>query len=225
MAKRKDIIEDGFNSELVETALFDGILEIPCIEKPSKLIIPEAVIPFSERKKTKDFSEFIVFYEYDEKFGDILSFPNSYLAEIKQFEGMVSLDCSLYRDMPLTAQIANTYRNRSIGYFFQKHGIYVIPNVRWGDERSYTTSTLPEKFAFLGIPKHSIVSVGTYGAMLGKENRKYFRQGLEAMIKELEPEVVLVYGCMPNDVFGDFMDKTQFVHFVDWTSSRRRRGK
>jgi len=25
--------------------------------------------------------------------------------------------------------------------------------VRWGDERSYTTRKLPEKFAFLGLPK------------------------------------------------------------------------
>ena len=56
--------------------------------------------------------------------------------------------------------------NRAVGCYLQSHGVYVIPNVRWGDERSYTTVELPEKFAFLGVPKNSIVSIGTYGRPL-----------------------------------------------------------
>jgi hypothetical protein len=123
--------------------------------------------------------------------------------------------------MPLNLQIANTYMNRAIGHYLQLHGIYVIPNVRWGDERSYTTSILPEKFAFVGLPKHSIVSVGTYGCIQGKENKHYFREGLIAMLDELEPEYVLIYGSMPDAIFGDIVDRTNFVHFRDWTSKMR----
>ena len=67
--------------------------------------------------------------------------------------------------MPLAIQITNIYRNRAIGYCFQKHGVYVIPCVRWGDERTYTTKFLPEEIAFLGVEKHSIEIVETeYGA-------------------------------------------------------------
>ena len=95
-------------------------------------------------------------------------------------------------------QILNVYRNRAIGHSLQKQGAYVITNVRWGDERSYTTDVLPEKFAFLGAPKNSVVSVGTYGCVQSKENKYYFREGLEAILDELTPEVVLVYGSMPT---------------------------
>ncbi|MBQ8094277.1 MAG: DUF4417 domain-containing protein [Clostridia bacterium] len=48
--------------------------------------------------------------------------------------------------------------NRAIGHHLQQNGLYVVPNIRWGDERSYTTSVLPEKVAFLGVEKHCIVS-------------------------------------------------------------------
>ena len=82
----------------------------------------------------------------------------------------------------------------------QSKGIYVIPNVRWGDERTYTTKFLPEKIAFKGIQKNSIVSIGAYGQIQNKVNRYYFLQGLNEMIKELEPKVVLVYGKLPEEI-------------------------
>ena len=82
---------------------------------------------------------------------------------------------------------------------------------------------LPEKFAFLGVPKHSIVSIGTYGCIKSHENKVYFRNGLSAMLDELEPEVVLVYGGMPEFIFGDFKNRTHFVNYPDWTSTKRRR--
>ena len=125
--------------------------------------------------------------------------------------------------MPLCLQIANTYMSRAVGHYFQSQGLYVIPNVRWGDERSYTTIELPERFAFLGIEKHSIVAISTYGCIRGKENKHYFREGLEAMIECLEPEVILVYGAMPDSVFCPFYNKSQFVHYTDWISSKRKK--
>lgn len=125
--------------------------------------------------------------------------------------------------MPLVLQIANTYMNRAIGHYLQSKGLYIIPNIRWGDERSYTTIELPEKFAFLGVPKHSIVSIGTYGCIKSKENKIYFTEGLEAMLEELEPEVVLVYGGMPDSIFAKVKDRAKFVHYPDWTSIQKRR--
>ncbi len=124
--------------------------------------------------------------------------------------------------MPLTLQIANTYFNRAVGHFLQSNGLYVIPNIRWGDERSYSLSILPEKFAFLGVDKHSIVAVSTYGCIRSRENRFYFEEGLRAMLIELEPEIVLVYGAMPDSVFGSYKHMTQFVNYPDWISSKRR---
>ncbi len=215
----KNSFDEGFNLELVETAFFDGILEIPKIEPPKKIFIPPNMIPFSKRNRTKDFSECVVFYEHDINFADIVRKPEDFVEDLLRFSAVVTPDNSLYRDAPLIVQIANVYRNRAIGHYLQKNGAYVITNIRWGDERSYTTDFLPEKFAFLGAPKNSIVSVGTYGCIRGKDNKYYFREGLEAMLDELTPEVVLVYGSMPKSIFSpDIKCKTNFVRYPDWIS-------
>ena len=123
--------------------------------------------------------------------------------------------------MPLAAQVTNIYRSRAIGYYFQKHGVYVVPCVRWGDERTYTTKFLPEKIAFLGIEKHSIVSIGTYGQLKNTVNRYYFEKGLDSMMETLEPEIVLVYSKMPQEI-KDKYPLTNFVEYEDWTSIMRK---
>lgn len=220
---RKSIIDDGFNSELVEEAFFDGILEIPSLEAPDELKIPSKMIPFSERNRSSDFSECLVFYEHDIQFSDVLRTPERFLKDFSRFPEIVSLDNSVYRDSPLLVQIANVYRSRAIGHYFQKNGLYLIPNVRWGDERSYTTEYLPEKFAFLGLPKHSIISIGTYGCIATKEDKFYFKQGLTAMLDTLKPEIILVYGRMPDCIFSEFKSQYHFKQYPDRISSMRKK--
>ena len=150
----------------------------------------------------------------------MLSNPDDYVKKIYKYQGFITPDCSVYRDMPLAIQITNIYRNRAIGYYMQSKGIYVIPNVRWGDERTYTTKFLPEKIAFKGIQKKSIVSIGAYGQNQNKVNRYYFLQGLDETIKELEPKVVLVYGKLPDEVKEQYK-KVKFVEYQDYTSLMR----
>lgn len=218
---KKSVIDAGFSPYLVEKAMFDGTLQMPRIVKPESIVIPEALIPFTQRRSTKDCREFVHFYEYDEKFASVMTATNKYLNELRQFRGVISPDCSLYTDMPLVVQMANTYMNRAVGSFLQSQGIYVIPNVRWGDERSYTCKYFPDKFAFLGVDKNSIVSIGTYGCIRGKDNKRRFHKGLEAMLEELTPQAVVVYGTMPEDVFSDYYSCTNFYRFNDWISDRK----
>ncbi|MEE3393617.1 MAG: DUF4417 domain-containing protein [Lachnospiraceae bacterium] len=135
---------------------------------------------------------------------------------------IITPDCSLYIDAPLCVQIADIYLNRAVGHYLQKQGLYVIPNIRWGDERTYTDQLLGEKVAFQGVDKHSIVAVGTYGQIKSADSKRYFREGLLAMLDELEPKVVLVYGPMPNKLFGDLFDRTHFVQYPDWISRMKR---
>jgi hypothetical protein len=80
---------------------------------------------------------------------------------------------------------------------------------------------LPECFAFLGIPKHSIVSIGTYGCIQGADNTRHFRDGLIAMLDHLEPEIVLVYGSMPKRIFASVADRTRFIQYPDWISFKK----
>ena len=71
--------------------------------------------------------------------------------------------------------------------------------------------------AFQGVDKHSIVSIGTYGQIKSSESKRYFREGLIAMLDELEPRVVLVYGAMPDTIFHGLETRTEFVQYLDWT--------
>ena len=72
--------------------------------------------------------------------------------------------------------------------------------------------------AFFGVDKGSVVSIGSYGCVKTGDEKRHFRAGLEAMLNCIEPEAVLVYGSMPEDVFRDFESSTEFVHHPDWTT-------
>lgn len=222
---QKCIIDDGFRPDLVDGAYFDGIFEIPHVPGPKDIIIPDRLVPFTKRTHHGTEKEFIVFYEHDIKFRDILTSTDNYLDEFRVFTGIVNPDCSLYRDMPLTLQVSNTYMSRAVGYHLWKKGFYSVPNIRWGDERSYTTCLFPEPFAFQGADKHSIVSIGTYGCIRGAENKYHFKNGLSAMLKYLEPQVVLVYGPMPEEIFAEYLGVAQFIRFDDWTTIKKSANK
>lgn len=57
--------------------------------------------------------------------------------------------------------------------------------------------------------------------MKSKEERFQFRSGLIEMLNELEPIIVLVYGAIPDDVFDGLRDKTHFINYRDWTSTKK----
>ena len=221
-AKNAASLSDGCNPELVKGAEFDGAFEIPVIKKPKKLIVPDLLVPFSKVDRVNSKACAVCEYENDIEFKDLLVHPDEYVALFKQYQGFISPDCSVYRDMPLAVQITNIYRSRAIGYYFQKHGVYVIPCVRWGDERTYSTKILPERIAFLGVEKHSIVSVGSYGQLKDKVNRYFFEAGMDAMMETLEPDIVLVYSQMPDAIETKYPD-TQFVEYPDWIELVRKK--
>lgn len=214
--KIENLVDEGFRVSLVETAFFDGKFEIPHIDAPQNIIIPTGMVPFSLRERSYDYNDFVCFYEHDVNFREILTNTENYVDDLLRYPGIITPDCSLYIDAPLCVQIADIYLNRAVGHYLQKQGIYVIPNIRWGDERTYTSDELGEKVAFQGVDKHSIVSVGTYGQIKSAESKRYFREGLESMIDELEPEMVLVYGSMPDSIFGKVKERTKFVQYPDW---------
>ena len=219
MRKQRAVIDDGCNPELVAGAPFDGIMEMPLIEATRHIFIPKAIVPFSFRGRCEDpANSAIGFFEHDECFAEVLRNPQAYVEEFLRFGAVISPDCSLYRNAPLGVQAINIYRNRAIGSYYQRKGVNVITLVRWGNELSFTTQYFPEKIAFLGAPKQSILAVSPYGCIQSKEDKQLFKAGLAAMMETLEPRVVLVYGSMPEAVFAPFKEKARFVLYPDWTS-------
>lgn len=223
---KNNLFYDGFNSKLIETAFFDGSLEMPILDVPKEIIIPSVAVPFSKRNAiTNPAEEMLVFYEHDPVFRSFVSVPQNYMDELKDIRIISTPDCSLYRDMPLWEQIANIGVSRSVGYYLQQQGKYVIPNVRWGDERTYTRDLFDTAPSFSGVPHNSIVSIGTYGCSKRKEDKYFLEAGLEAMLTELTPQVVIVYGSYNPKIFGKYERYTHFHHLTDWTTYVHNRKK
>lgn len=221
MRKRKANLNDGCNPELVLGADFDGILEIPVIHAPKTITIPSGITPFTKRNSAIATNEAIGFFEKDPTFADILINPNAYIEDLKRFKYVLPIDASMYRDAPLSVQVTNLYRSRAIGSYYQRKGINMIPLIRWGNEFTYTTKYFPEKIAFLGIEKNGIIVISSYGCIKSKEDKYHFSAGLYEMLKTLEPNTVLVYGSMPDSIFGSYTNACNFIHYPDWTSRVR----
>ena len=115
-------LSDGCNLEFVIGAEFDGIFEMPIIKRPKKVIIPENLVPFSKMDKVDPKAFAVCEYENDVEFKDILVHPDEYIEIMKKYQGFISPDCSVYRDMPLAIQIINIYRSRAIGYCLSNCG-------------------------------------------------------------------------------------------------------
>lgn len=188
--------KDVFRSFLVRNATYDGILEMPCIKSVDA--IPNKLTAFSKAIRSKDFDSFVHFFEDDIEFERIWNAPNRYLPILRKFDGVITPDFSLYRDMPLVMQEWNTYRNRAIGHWLQENGITVIPNIRFSDERSYA-------FCCDGISKGGTIAVGSHGCIKINIERIYFEKGLSEIIKKLEPKRIIVYGVAPDYIFDDYI--------------------
>jgi hypothetical protein len=216
-----NLFYDGFNSKLIETAMFESLLEIPILAPPKQIRIPRRAIPLSKLDQLNDPFDMLVFYEQDPIFRDFVSIPQNYDTLISKVEIMSTPDCSLYRDMPLWEQLANIGVARSIGYYEQQHGKYVIPNVRWGDERTYTNIHFDIPPTFAGIPKNSIVSIGTYGCCQKREDKYHLEAFLESMLEYLMPSDVVVYGSFNKRYMQIYEKYTNFHIIPDWITYKR----
>lgn len=216
-----NLFYDGFNSKLIETAMYESMLEIPILDKPNKMIIPKRAVPFSKREQINSPLDMLVFYEQDPAFREFVSVPQVFDEQLSNVYIMSTPDASLYRDMPLWEQLANIGVSRSVGYYEQKKGKYIIPNVRWGDERTYTKKLFDIPPAFAGVPKNSIVSIGTYGCCQKKEDKFYLSSGLYSMLEYLTPSDVVVYGSFNKKYIQQYEKYTCFHILPDWITYKR----
>ena len=202
---------DSFHAYLVKGANFDGKWEIPRIET-SVNTVPQNLVLFSKIRKATAFDQWVAFFTDDYRFERMWNNPSAYVESLQRFEGIISPDFSVYRDMPLVMQAWNVYRNHALAYWFSTKGISVIPNVRWGDERSY-------EFCFDGLPRDGIVAIGTHGCLRDRTSREDFERGLVEMTQRLTPRVILVYGPTPKDMFAPYQDSG--IQIVQYESERQ----
>lgn len=178
---------------------FSGKYEIPHISGTNK--IPENLVLFSNALKTENTkNKAIHFYELDENFVNAIDsqekFDNLISNIFSKYESVILPDLSVYRDFPLALQIFQVYKSRALGTYLEKHEIPVIPNIRWADERSY-------EFAFEGVNKNSLISVGVLGGYRDNDSKDYFEKGFYEMLKRLEPSKIITYGNLPDYIVSE----------------------
>lgn len=204
---------DIWNAYMLRDAQFTDY-DIPyCPTTANK--IPDKIITWEEAKsiykkhiskKENDFKEksFVCFYLDDYKFDGAKGIWNNAKNALKilcHFDGVITPDFSTYQDFPEAIKIYNTYRMRSFGYWLGKNGIAVINNVRWGTSESF-------KYCFSGIPKNSIISIGTCGGSPRKLiDRKRFENGLNELVDKLNPHTIIVYGSANYTCFENLKQK------------------
>ena len=216
--------KDMWNAFMVRGAKFSeiGIPLCPTTarEIPRELIsYTEARATYNRRMKRGDInffvSAFVHFYQHDYKFDGarcgIWFQPQRATKIFRHFAGIITPDFSTCLDFPFPWKIFNTYRMRAFGYWYGTLGGAVINNVRWGEEDTFG-------WCFDGIPKNSIVSIGTVASGLcNHENRKLFETGFFKMIEVLRPHTIIVYG---SDKYPCFDSVRQQIKIVQFDSER-----
>ena len=203
--------KDVWNAYLVSDAHYAGTLEFPVLQPT--YWIPNRLISFSKAISSKDFNQWVHFYEDDHLFERIWRNPKRYLPILKRFNGVILPDFSVYRDMPFVMQLWNIYRSRAIGSWLQHNGIKIIVNIRYGDRRTF-------HYCCDGIACGCTVAVGSHGTLKIAEDKQAFSEGFAAVVRRLKPSTVVVYGAAPDNIFKKYRDAgIKIIQFDSETAS------
>lgn len=200
---------------MAQGATFSSLWDFPVIEEVDPDVIPRRAVPFSKIDQAEQ-GDCCVFFEKDPMFADYLVYRELREQAQKKISLFAPADCSVYTDMPFALQPASIYMSRLTAHDLQQQGKLHAPLCRWGDERTYRPYISDVPIAFIGLPKHNAVWVGTYGLSLRRADRVHLHNGLVEMLKWLEPRRVFVYGPTPKSVFGDLWGRTDFVVYPNW---------
>ncbi len=217
MRIRKTIFDDGFQAYLTEGATIVGDPGIPMLMKSDNVQVPKDILPFGKVNVCNNKRQYVHFYQHDKEFSRVLTATNRYLDVLKLYDGVITPDCTMMIGQSPCLQQANTYMNRAVGFYLQKNGISVIPNIRWSDESSFA-------YCFLGVHPGSMVSVSTHGCIETKRQKEMFRIGMEAMLEVLKPPIVLIHGYMPDEIFGQFKGQVEFHRYASEFERTHKKG-
>lgn len=218
-------LKDIWNAHMAEDAIFCDY-DIPfcpttAAAVPSSIITWDAAKAVYRKHRTQyekafHHEAFVCFYMDDFKFDGPRGIWHDWkhaLNVLKHFSGVITPDFSTYQDFPEAIKIYATYRMRLYGYWLGRQGIAVINNVRWGTPESY-------RYCFTGIPKNSIVAIGTVGGSPRRlADRQRFVNGLYEMVKTLQPTTIVVYGSAEYECFNQLKESgIEIVSFQSKTA-------
>ncbi len=66
-----------------------------------------------------------------------------------------------------------------------------------------------------GLPKKSVISVGSHGTIELLTDREVFAKGLDVVVKTLQPKAIIVYGSVPEYIFQKYRNMgIEIYHFT-----------
>ena len=188
-------VKDNFQAFLVEDAKFVSKEEYPLLEEwMISEEPPNKIIPFNKIKEVKNIEEYhICFYCRDEDFKRVKINPRQYVNMFRKSKGIIGLDFSVHTDMPLIKQKSQLNDNLSLTYFFGKSGVSIIPNIRYGSEKT-------KKDYLESVPKGSMIAFGTYGFIKTIKEQNVWLDVILDIIEIVQPKGVIIYGSLPSDL-------------------------
>ena len=169
-----------------------GEEQIPLLRRLGPEFIPEELVCFDQPSRVSEFKKAgLHFFAQDKKFQSVVIHPEKYVEKFSPYQVILTPDVTLSTGMPPSVRIQNIRASRQAGAVWESRGLNVVPTVRWSSKDDY-------EIAFSGIPSHSVVAVGTYGAMRDRALRKVLLDGLEVLVNRVKPVSILIYGALDD---------------------------
>lgn len=201
----RELIEKRNALENQERRIFyaDNYYGIPTMSATHTVPTDAQLLRFCDWAEVDDPENWIAHFYYDDfKFIQAWRNPDKYIEKLSRFKAVIAPDFSLFTDFPRVLQILSCFRRQWCGAYWQEQGLDVIPDVVWGDRKSFD-------FCFLGIPEGGTVAVSTLGvkndADWNGEAGELFRAGYDEMIHRLAPETIIFYGDMIDGLEGNII--------------------
>lgn len=177
---------------------------------------PKEMVQWDRRRDVIDKSiTAINFYCQDYTFNGLLGNPRLYVDKLRDYCCVIGVDASPYDNMPIVVQKSQIFLNLGITWYFGSLGILVIPNVRIGDDRTFTSLE--------AYPKHTLIAIGTNGFTHKLSNRYKFADQVMRVINELEPSGICVYGPASGELFNYALLKGIPIYQYDSFMMKRNR--
>ena len=185
------------NYENLNKRIFQGVGEYDIPALKSAVLSVDNWISFNFAKSCEEPEKHGVhFFVDDYQFMRLWKNPDTYLPMLQRFQAVCTPDFSTYTDFPKAIQVYNHYRKHWLGAYWQEHGIKVIPTISWSDEASH-------EWCFDGEPVGGMVAVSSVGTQGNKVSAQLFEAGYREMKRRLRPEVIVMYGTVPECCEGD----------------------
>lgn len=132
----------------------------------------------------------LAFYVEDYRFQGWAEKPVAYISKMLNagIRLAITPNFSLWGDEPTWRHLQSTAQARHVGRYMQESGIRIIPDVAWSNETSFP-------FCLFGIPRGApAVSIQLQTSIKDAIGWKVKVLGLKAMMRELQPRSLLIYG-------------------------------